>query len=114
MNFLTLMFYLVMERVSVLKSVFTNFYIFALVALAILVPLSTYLGWWNMRRKKSPWATEQILALESNPTTAYLRRVEAERVIAMFEALNIPVPSEYMNYYAYFKRLDDKWGWRPS
>lgn len=113
-NFLTVTYYLMMERVPFLKQVFTHFYIFSIFTFTVLVASSIYLGWWNMRRRKgSPFGVEQILAVESNPQTPYFQKTHLELLFGLYEKLGLPIPEEARRLYEYWKQLDHKWKWRP-
>ena len=111
LNFLTLTFYILMDRVPFLKMIFPHFVVFALVALVSVGPVSVLIGWWNMKR--GPYATEAILAVESNPQAAYQTVIGYENMFAMRKALGLPITAELQALYEFYKRLDEKKRWRP-
>lgn len=111
-NFLTITFYLLVERVSWLQMLFPHFYIYSVVALVTFVPLSILFGWLHMR-KTGVFAVESILATESNPQTVHIQRVSMEQTFEVLKALNVKPTKEFMAMYMYWKRLDKKIGWKP-
>lgn len=112
LNFLTITFYLLVERVSWLRILLPHFYIYSIIALITLIPTSVLFGWFHMRKTKI-YGTEVILAIESNPLTAHAQRVSMEQGLKVAKALNVPVSKEWMNMYYFWKRLDEKMGWKP-
>jgi len=122
-NFLVLTYYVVLERVPISQTLFPHFYIYAIFGLSVIVAMSIIAGWWIWRRKGrvkggkkklSKFAIERILAVESNPQTAFLQKTLTGLLIGIYEREGWPVPEEAKQVYAYWKGLDDEHGWRPS
>lgn len=112
-SFLTVTYSLFIERVPVLKFIFSNFTFYSIVACVVFVPLSVFFGWWHMRRS-NVYGIESILAAESNPLTARSNRVLMETTMTMCKALKVDMTPEYMALYHYWKKHDEKMNWRPS
>ncbi len=110
LNFLTITYYLSMERISWLKVLLPQFSSFMLLALITVLPIATLLGWLHMKRTKL-FSTEQIVITETNPITVHCQRVGMEMTIKVLEALKIPVDPSYQRLYEYWKHLDEKAGW---
>lgn len=111
-NFLTITFYLLVERVSWLQVLLPHFYIYSIVALITLIPTSILFGWWHMRKSKV-FGTEAILVASSNPLMVHAQRVSMEQALKVAKALNVPVSKEWLDMYQFWKRLDEKMKWKP-
>lgn len=112
LNFLTITYYILLERIPTLKSILPHFTIFATIALLTVFPLATFLGWLHIRRSRA-FSTELIIATETNPITIRSQRVGMEMTIQVLKALNIPITKDYEDLFQYWKRLDEKVNWQP-
>lgn len=111
-NFLTVTYYLLLERIPTLQFLFPRFHIYAIAAFVLVVPLSVLFGWWHMR-KALVYGKESILAVESNPQTAFLQRVSMENAKRMYDKLGIPLTKEWLDLLDYWTRLDEQMKWKP-
>lgn len=112
LQFITVMYVLLLERISFLKVFLPHFTYFAVFSFFLLGPLGILLGWFYMRKSKI-FGVEAILATESNPLTVHTQRVAMENSLKVLKALKITPAPEWLNLYEYWKHLDKKTKWKP-
>ena len=69
LNFITIQYALLIDRVPALKPIFGNPWIFATVFIGIYVPLAIVIGYWH---RKSQWKVEQEAMFNENVVQARL------------------------------------------
>ena len=111
-NFLTIAFYLMIERIPILKNLLPHFMIFASLGLICLVPIGILFGYLHMRRTMI-FGTEAILSATSNPLMAYTQRVFLENSYRIYKALGIEPDDNWKALLEFWRKADEKWGWRP-
>jgi len=65
-GFLTFVAVLWTERLPFLQKLFPNFYLFIMLGISAIVPLSLLIGWFHMKRTPA-YPTEAAIGVESNP-----------------------------------------------
>ena len=111
-NFLTITFYLMIERIPILKTLLPHFMIFAFLGLICLVPIGILFGYLHMRRTMI-FGTEAILSATSDPLRAYTQRVTLENTYRIYKALGIEPDENWKALLDFWRKADKKWGWRP-
>jgi len=111
-QFITVMYVLLLERITFLKLLLPHFSFFILVALLILGPSGVLLGWLYMRRTKM-YGAEVILSATSNPFSAHANRVSYDMAFQVYQALGVTPSDDWLRMYDLWKRLDEKMGWKP-
>lgn len=69
LNFITIQYALLIDRVPMLNSVFPNLWIFAIVFIAAYMPLAIIIGYWH---RKTQWKVEQEAMFSENVVQARL------------------------------------------
>lgn len=69
LNFITIQYALLIDRVPMLNSVFPNLWIFAIVFIAAYMPLAIVIGYWH---RKTQWKVEQEAMFSENVVQARL------------------------------------------
>jgi hypothetical protein len=69
LNFITIQYALLIDRVPVLNSVFSNLWIFAIVFVSAYLPLAIVIGYWH---RKTQWKVEQEAMFSENVVQARL------------------------------------------
>lgn len=69
LNFVTIQYALLIDRIPILNSVFSNLWIFALVFIAVYMPLAIVIGYWH---RKTQWKVEQEAMFSENIVQARL------------------------------------------
>jgi magnesium-transporting ATPase (P-type) len=103
LNFITIQYALMLERIPALQSIFSNIVFFAAAVVAIYMPLAIIVGYWH---RKTQWKVEQEALFHENVIQArmYLfliklvegRTTEQERkeMQEMLEKIMRKLPSE--------------------
>lgn len=112
LTFLTTTYYLLINQIAMLSWIFPSFYIYSLIALLTVVPISIWFGYFHMK-KSEIYGTEALLATQCNPVSAHVSKLSGEVIIKILETLDIPVPEEYMQLYLFWKELDERLKWKP-
>ncbi|MHA1407950.1 MAG: hypothetical protein ACTSSG_11310 [Candidatus Heimdallarchaeaceae archaeon] len=108
LNFLTITFYLLVDKLPFLKVFFHHFYVYLIVASSIFIPLSIFLGWFHMRKSRI-YGVESILAIESNPLTVRSQRIAMDSTLAICEKLNVELSDDWHRLHNYWVKLDNKY-----
>lgn len=111
-NFLTIIFYLLLDKVPWMKILFPHFIIFALVSITILLPLSAFIGFLHIKHSRM-YEAENVLMTENNPISVHTSRVYLDNQVLFMSAVGVEPTKEFMEIHAYWKRLDEKIRWRP-
>ena len=111
-NFATIFYYLLVEKVSALTSLFPSFTFFLVASILIFTPLSTALGWYYTRRSKV-YGSEMVLLTEVNPLTVHTSRLAVEAQIRTLEAVGVTPSQEFRNLLDFWVKLDNEKRWRP-
>ena len=69
LNFVTIQYALLIDRIPMLNSVFSNLWIFALAFVAVYMPLAIMIGYWH---RKTQWKVEQEAMFSENIVQARL------------------------------------------
>jgi hypothetical protein len=69
LNFITIQYALLIDRVPALNSLFSNLWIFAIVFIAAYMPLAIVIGYWH---RKTQWKVEQEAMFSENVVQARL------------------------------------------
>ena len=111
-NFVTVVYYLLVGNVSVLKAAFPSIEIFTVVSLGVLVPLAIGTGWVRMKRSLF-YGEQSVVMTESNPLAVHGSRVLYDMELLMLNKLNIEPSVDFVNLLEYWRRLDKAQDWRP-
>jgi len=65
-TFVASTYYLAIKSLPFLQNIFSNFYVFILFSLAVIVPLSVLVGWLHMKRTIA-YPTDVAIGVEANP-----------------------------------------------
>ncbi|MGC8961740.1 MAG: hypothetical protein ACP5K1_04775, partial [Candidatus Bathyarchaeia archaeon] len=65
-NTLTVVYYLLIRNVPALEKVFPKFFIFAVIAVVVGIPLGVFVGWLHMKGTPA-WTSEMEISVEANP-----------------------------------------------
>lgn len=68
-NFVTIQYKLLIDRVPFLDSIFGSIWVFAIVFIAVYLPLGIIIGYWH---KKSQWSVEQEALFRENKVGAVM------------------------------------------
>jgi hypothetical protein len=69
LNFITIQYALLIDRVPALNSIFSNLWLFALVFISAYMPLAIVIGYWH---RKTQWKVEQEAMFSENVVQARL------------------------------------------
>jgi hypothetical protein len=69
LNFVTIQYALLIDRIPILNSVFSNLWTFALVFIVVYMPLAIVIGYWH---RKTQWKVEQEAMFSENIVQARL------------------------------------------
>jgi hypothetical protein len=69
LNFITIQYALLIDRVPALNSIFSNLWVFALVFIGAYMPLAIVIGYWH---RKTQWKVEQEAMFNENVVQARL------------------------------------------
>jgi hypothetical protein len=69
LNFITIQYALLIDRVPALNSVFSNLWLFAIVFIGVYMPLAILIGYWH---RKTQWKVEQEAMFSENVVQARL------------------------------------------
>jgi hypothetical protein len=111
-NFATIFYYLLVEKIPTLISVFPNYIIFLASSLIVFLPLSILLGWYYTKRSKV-YGSEMVLLTEVNPLGVHSSRLGCEQQLDILKALNIEPNPEYLKLADFWRKLDEDKRWRP-
>lgn len=112
LNFVTVIFYLLVENIPFLNWLFPDFLIFALSSLAIFIPLAIGTGWLRMKRSLF-FGIQGVVMAESNPIIVHGTCVSYEAQLQMLTALGLKPSTEFTRFLEYWQKLDRKQNWRP-
>ena len=84
LNFITIQYALLVDRIPSLNSLFANLWLFAVTFTAVYVPAAVLIGYWH---RKSQWKTEQEALFNENV-------VGARMWLFMFELIDGKVTEE--------------------
>jgi len=101
LSFTTVIYYLLMEQVPILKFFFSHYVHFLFATIVISAPLAVLLGWFHSKR--GLLATEQTIGMENNPLGIRQTVVSLEATVAILEKLELK-PSKDL--------LDTLWFWK--
>jgi len=65
-TFVASTYYLAIQNLPFLESIFTHFYVFTIVSMVLIVPLSVLIGWLHMKRTLA-YPTDVAIGVEANP-----------------------------------------------
>jgi len=65
-TFVSTTYYLAVKNIPFLKGVFSHFYLFVVMAIALLFPLGAFIGWLHMKRTLA-YPAQMAVNVESNP-----------------------------------------------
>ena len=111
-NFLTLAYFLLLERIPFMKAIFPHFSTFAIVTLIVVAPIGVLVGWLHIRRSRA-YATESIISTINNPLNVYNQMVFLKAEMDLFKAIGKDPPDYLVEMYEYWKSLDERFKWRP-
>lgn len=69
LNFITIQYALLIDRVPALSSIFSNLWVFAIVFIGAYMPLAIIIGYWH---RKTQWKVEQEAMFSENVVQARL------------------------------------------
>lgn len=113
LNFITVIYYLLIGNIAFLKWMFPSFLLFIVSSLVILIPLAIGIGWLRMKRSLF-YGIQGVVMTESNPLTVHSSRVLYEMELAMLIKLKVKPSAEYMRLLEYWRSLDKEQNWRPQ
>lgn len=82
-----------------------------LLGLIVLLPILAVLGFLDY--KKGYFATEVTVGAEQNPIVVHSQKVGFEQQLKILEALKIEPTKDFLEFYEYWKQLDEKVKWKP-
>lgn len=111
-NFATVTFYLMIQKIPALNFVLPNFWMFATLSLVIVVPLSVLSGWLHNKRT-AIYSMDALIVTESNKQGIAVQYISLVMTKQIYDKLGITPTPEWYALYDWYKKLDDKWKWRP-
>ena len=112
LNFMTVTYYLMMERIPVLKYLFPNFMTFTILLSLCLIPCSIALGYLHARRTTA-MAMDSYVATRANPLNIVPMAITLRQSLELYHYLNIPVSSEFMRLLEFYEQEEKKQSWKP-
>jgi hypothetical protein len=110
-NFMTITFYLLIDRVPFLKALFPHFVIFAFISVLVIGPLSTVIGWLHIKRTKF-YGAETIVLTEANPLAVMGNTMYCENTLVIMKKLGVKPSREFLQYCEYWKKLSERLDWK--
>lgn len=104
-----LVYLYVTQRIPFLAVHFTEFF---LLAIALLIPLGSGLGWFDMR-KSMIFNTETVIAAESNAMAVHMNKISMDALLLLYHHLGVSPSQEWVKLHEYWKALDKEARWRP-
>jgi hypothetical protein len=112
LNFMTVTYYLMMERIPFLKDLFPNFITFTILLSLCLMPCSTILGYLHARRTTA-MAMDSYVATRANPLNIVPTAITLRQTLELYRRLNIPISPEFMRLVAFYEQEEKKQKWKP-
>jgi len=111
-NFMMIAYYLMMERIPILRAIFPSFLAFILLSSLGLAPASIALGYFHARRSTA-MAMDSYVAARANPLIIVPNAISMRQSLQMYRHLNVPVDPEFLKLVAFYEKEEQKQSWRP-